>query len=124
MTSRIEAARAALRRVPALHEAFHEPIVAELDHSGLLDRPKSNGGTVSAASTSERLQRLHAAANDAGGGRATELRNATLELRRLGVPFDEENGVNVEKLAAATARWSPTERIRIKSQLYRVGLLD
>jgi hypothetical protein len=81
---------------------------------------------VSAATStpSARLQRLHAAANDSGSGLSVELKHATMELRRLGVPFDEETGVNLDKLAAATARWSPTDRIRIKSQLHRVGLLD
>jgi hypothetical protein len=67
---------------------------------------------------------LHAAANDSGSGLAVELNHAMKELRRLGVPFNEEAGANEDKLAAATARWNPTERIRIKSQLYRVGLLD
>ena len=122
MTGKTESARAALRRVPALHDEFHQPIIRELDAEGLLDNP-GNGHGVS-ASTSERLRRLHAAANDSGGGLSVELRNATMELRRLDVPFSEEDGADKDRLAAATARWSPTERIRIKSQLHRVGLLD
>jgi hypothetical protein len=95
-------------------------------HEYLRPYVKNNAQKPSAinAAASARLARLHAAANDAGGGLSVELRNATMELRRLAVPFSEERGVNVEKLAGATARWSPTERIRIKSQLHRVGLLD
>jgi hypothetical protein len=80
---------------------------------------------VSAASTpSPRLQRLHAAANDTGSGLAVELKHTTMELRRLNVPFSEQEGASVDRLSAATASWSPQERIRIKAMLHRVGLLD
>ena len=46
MAGKADAARAALHKVKALHEDFHEPILAELDKAGLLDNdaPHGNGG--------------------------------------------------------------------------------
>jgi hypothetical protein len=46
MAGKADAARAALHKVKALHEDFHEPILAELDKAGLLDHdaPRGNGG--------------------------------------------------------------------------------
>jgi hypothetical protein len=76
-----------------------------------------------ASGQSRRLQRLHAAANDSNS-LAIELKHTTMELDRLRIPYSEEAGVNLDKLEAATAQWPVQERIRIKTRLHRVGLLD
>ena len=70
--------------------------------------------------SSVRLRRLNAAMDT----NSVALRNATAELKRLGVAYSGELGVDLPSLMAATAKWSPEERIRIKSGLANVGLLD
>ena len=82
----------------------------------------SPAGLHAAASppTSLRMRKLNAsmANNDVC------LRNTVAELRRLNVKFTPEDGVDIASLQAATAKWSPEERIRIKSGLANVGLMD
>ena len=70
--------------------------------------------------TSARLRKLSAAMDV----NSIALRHATAELKRLGVKYSGEEGVDMPSLMAATAKWSPEERIRIKSGLAQVGLLD
>lgn len=69
---------------------------------------------------SARLVKLSAALD----ANSPALRNATAELKQLGVSYSGETGVDIASLSAATAKWSPEERIRIKSGLANVGLLD
>ena len=57
---------------------------------------------------SARLARLSAAMDFDSVG----LKNATAELRRLGVPYDADNGVDVQKLSSAISAWSPEARIQ------------
>jgi hypothetical protein len=119
--SRNEILASLKKRGPYLQDAVHRELA-----DGIMADCFAGGAVHAAASSPrlERLKRLHAASVDPGGALSVELRNATLELKRLNIPFDEENGVNIEKLNAATASWNPTQRIRIKEQLHRVGLAD
>ena len=83
--------------------------------------PTSLNAASNSPQTSVRLRKLHAAMD---GGNSVALRNATSELKRLGVKYSAEDGVDITSLQAATAKWSPEERIRIKSGLANVGLMD
>ena len=92
------------------------------DRVKLVEQLVADLGPVQAAASpqSARLARLSAAMDFDFVG----LKNATAELRRLGVPYDADNGVDVQKLSSAISAWSSEQRIRIKSGLASVGLLD
>jgi hypothetical protein len=57
MPGRKDAARAALARVPHLHPALVDPILAELDRESLLDRLTPSGGSVRAATPCRHCRR-------------------------------------------------------------------
>jgi len=142
MAGRLDAARAALRNVPMLHEGFIEPALRELDAAGLLDSERSgNGGFARVRATSQQSDRttqetvheLRAnsvrtmmAAAEADRRNVELLRQIHANARRLGVGAlfnDYSKPVDAEALDVALRDKPIADRWRFKEMLYCMKLI-
>jgi anti-sigma factor RsiW len=121
--SRLEAAKRALKTV--LHPDLHPPILAALDAEGLLDKP--NGAALSATSTTAPADARRLARFDSNVEADTaEMRNTFAELKRLSVPFNRKDGVDLVALRAAADKQAFTaqQKIRLLTACANIGLAE
>ena len=126
-TSKREAARSALASV--MHHSLHEPILAALCAAGLIEKSPGNGGAVHAAShtapdarKSSRIAKLDAAID----AESPEMKNLHQELKRLGIGWTRDAGVDLVQLRQVTTNygWSSEQKMRLIQACANVGLTD
>jgi hypothetical protein len=142
MSGRKDSARNALARVPYLHPAMHEPILAELDREALLDEPRSgNGGFVRAVAdakssdtltTQETVHELRAGSVRTMMAAAEDRRNVEMlrilhaNAKRLGIGAlftDYSKPIDVDALNVSLRDKPEADRWRFKDMCYSLRLI-
>lgn len=118
-----DAAKAALKNVPMLHEDFVEPALRMLEAAGVLDSERSgNGGQVHAAAASDHcLTPLQVVQANADNG--IRLKRVCAEAARLGYQIKPAEKINMFELDSALAGKDVEARMRLKRNLAYLGMI-